>query len=127
MANHQAPPEQLAAQTGEQEFLTVNMVTPATGGTVQDGTCFARLLLRLAALALEHFGAGSDSQCQDAPPPKSVLPCLVKVPVDPFDGQLLCFRQADTGYQLHSAGYHATATQVGERDLGFEVTDSTLL
>ncbi len=94
---------QLAAQAGEAKFLTVNMVMPATGDTAGGSAGFGRLLLALSALALERFGAARENRCPDALR-ASVPSCLAGAPADPFDGQLLRFRAADGGYQLHSLG-----------------------
>lgn len=101
MANHQAPPEQLAAQAGEEEFLTVNMVMPAADDTAEGAAGFAHLLLSLAALALARFGAAPENHHTEAL--RELGPSsLPEVPADPFDGQLLRFRQANSGYQFHS-------------------------
>ena len=143
MADHQAPPKQLTAPNSNStcQFLTVNMVMPTAGDSAKQGASFARLLFGLTALALERFGAVPENERKDAAPerqrkrdgllslslPESMSSCLAGIPVDPFDGQLLRFRQTDAGYQLHSAGHYATAAQVGERDPGLQVVDSTLI
>ena len=102
------------------------MLMPAAGDSTMEGASFARLVVDLAALALERFDAARANRHQD-PLRERVSSRLVGVPVDPFDGQLLRFREADTGYQLHSVGHHVTATPVRERDPGVEVIDSKLL
>jgi hypothetical protein len=101
MADIQAPPEQLAATTKASQFLTVNVVMPAVGESAKEPASFARLIFGLAALALERFDAGRESDCQDALR-EAVSPCLAGAAVDPFDGRLLRFRQANGGYQIHS-------------------------
>ena len=89
---------EVAAEAGEKEFLTVNMVMPAMGDTAKETASFARLLFGLTALALERFGAAQENHSPDALR-GLVPPCPADAPVDPFDGQLLCFCQADTGCQ----------------------------
>jgi hypothetical protein len=101
MANDQVPPEQLAAPNGGQQLLTVNMVMPALGDSAKEGASFARLFFGLSALALERFGAVRENCCQDALQ-QTVPSALARVRVDPFDGQLLRFRHAESGYELHS-------------------------
>jgi hypothetical protein len=125
MGNHQAPPDHLVTQAGEAEFLTVNMLMPAAGDSAQEGASFAQLFVDLAARALERFGARRGNHWHEALG-ESAIGCPAGLPADPFDGQLLRFCEVDGGYQLHSDSHHATATQVGERDLGFEVVNSTL-
>jgi hypothetical protein len=105
------------------QLLTVNLVLPAAGGSGEEAVSFTRLLFGLAALALKQFGAAQPNDCPDSMR-ESFHPWLAGVPADPFDGQLLRFRQVEAGYQLHSAGHHPP---VGERDLGSQVIDSTLL
>jgi hypothetical protein len=107
------------------QLLTVNLVLPTAGNSGEEAVSFTRLLFGLTALALERFGAARENLSRDALP-QSLSPCLAGVPVDPFDGQLLRLRQADSGYQFHIASRHATATSVGERNLKFQVVESTL-
>ena len=85
------------------QLLTVNLVLPADGNSANKSASFTRLLFDLTALALERFGAAPADHRQDALR-ESVSTCLAGVRVDPFDGQLLRFSRADTGYQLHGIG-----------------------
>jgi hypothetical protein len=65
MAEHQAPPEQLAAPMRASQFLTVNMVMPTVGDSAKEGASFARLLVDLAALALGRLDAARWNHRQD--------------------------------------------------------------
>jgi hypothetical protein len=101
MAVNHVLAQQPPAQAGEEKFLTVNMVMPAAGDTAEGSASFGRLLLTLSALALGRFCAAGEKHSPDAV--RVLLTSrLAGVPADPFDGQLLRFRQADTGYRLHS-------------------------
>ncbi len=114
-----------AAQAGEPQFLTVNMVVPETGDTAEGSAGFGRLLLALSALALERFGAAPEDHCQDAL--REYVPsCLAGAPVDPFDGQLLRFRKADSGYQLHCIGPDVSDAPSGKGDLASAVVSPQL-
>jgi hypothetical protein len=114
---------QLAAQAGEEEFLTVNIVMPAMGDTAEGTASFARLLFGLTALALERFGAVTENHCQDAL--REYVPSSRPgTPVDPFDGQLLRFCGADGGYQFHSIGPDLTEAPGGKGDLALTVVGS---
>ena len=114
---------QLAAQTGENQCLTVNIVMPATGDTAEGTASFARLLFGLTALALERFGVARQNLRPDVLR-ESVPSCLAGVPADPFGGQLLRFREADGGYQFHSLGPDLTGAPGGKGDLAPTVLGS---
>ena len=84
-----------------QQFLTVNMVMPAMGDTAKEAASLGPLLLTLAALAFERFGAARENDSPDAP--REPAPsCRAGFPADPFDGQLLRFRKEDSGYAFHN-------------------------
>ena len=93
--------QQPAANAGEPRFLTVNMVMPAVGDSAKEAGSFTGLLLALSALALERFGAAPENPSLDALR-EPVPSCLAGIQVDPFDGQLLRFRKADSSYELHN-------------------------
>ena len=108
--------QQSTVQVGEVDLLTVNLVMPATGDTAEGTASFAGLLFGLTALVLERFGAAPQNHYSDEL--RELVPsCLAGIPVDPFDGQLLRFRKADSGYQFHSTSHDATATPGGQRHL----------
>jgi hypothetical protein len=95
--------QQPAVRAGEAEFLTVNMVMPAMGETAEGSANFARLLFGLTALALERFGATERNHAPEDPL-MSEASRSTELPVNPFDGQILRFRKADSGCQFHSIG-----------------------
>jgi hypothetical protein len=105
---------QLAAQAAEEEFVTVNMVMLTLGDSAKHGASVARSLSGLTALALERFGGAQANDCQNAPQ-QAPSPCLAGV--DPFDGQLLRFCEADSGYQFHGIGPDLTSAPGGHGDL----------
>lgn len=115
MADIQAAPEQLAATTRASQFLTVNVVMPAVGESAKEAASFARLIFGLAALALERFGAGGESDCQDALR-ETVSPCLAGAPVDPFDGRPLRFRETNDDCQIHVIGTEPMKALVYEQE-----------
>lgn len=120
---HQNIARQLTAQAGGEEFLTVNMVMPAVDETAKETASFGRLLFALAALALERFGAAPENCCPDAL--HAFVPSsLAGMPADPFDGQLLRFRKADSGYQFHSIVPDLGKAPGGKRDLALPIVGS---
>ena len=105
------------------QLLTVNLVLPAAGKSGGETASFTRLLLGLTALALERFDAAREHNCQEAPR-EYVFPCPATAPVDPFDGQLLRFCEADDGYQLHGIGPDLTEAPREKGDLALAVGGS---
>jgi hypothetical protein len=101
MTNDQTPAEQPVVPASASQLLTVSMVMPTMGDSATQGASFAGLLLGLAALALERFGAARERQCQAATE-ESLPSCLAGAPADPFDGQFLRFRNEDNGLQFYS-------------------------
>lgn len=92
---------------GESPLLTANIVMPAAGDTAAGTAGFGRLLLALSSLALTRFGAAGEDH-RPAAPGESVPLCLAGAPANPFDGQLLRFREAGGDYQFHSIGPDVT-------------------
>jgi hypothetical protein len=113
----------LAANAGQAEFLTVNMVMPAPDDTAEGSAGFGRLLLALSALALERFGSAQENPCPDAPR-ECVPSCWAGTPLDPFDGRLLRFSEADGGYQLHRTNHRLINAPVAKGDRTLAVPGS---
>lgn len=108
-------------QAGEEEFLTVNMVLPATGDTVEGSASFGRLLLALSTLALERFGKARENLCPDTL--REFAPsCLTGAPADPFDGRLLRCCEEGNGYPFHSIGSDLMEGLGGKGDLALTFT-----
>jgi hypothetical protein len=114
---HAQPP---AAQDGETQWLTANVVMPATVDPAEQGASFTGLLMALTSLAFERFGAAQENRSPEAVR-EPVPSCLAGAPVDPFDGQLLRFRKSDSGYQFHSIGPDHKHDSGGRGDLALTV------
>ena len=110
----------LGPQGGETQLLNASIVMSATGDIAEASAGFGRLVLALSALALERFRGAQENPCPDALR-GSVRSCLAGATVDPFGGQLLRFREADSGCQLHSLGHNHTEAPVGKGGLGLTV------
>ena len=83
-------------------FLTCYLMKGLGGHAVKEAKCLASLRLALTGLALEQFRLSHDQY----PNVLSELTpvCLAAVPVDPFDGHPLRYRNKADGYLLYSIG-----------------------
>jgi hypothetical protein len=113
-------PEPVKVYGRQAPSLTVNIVVPGSRDAADGAAGFARLLFGLTALALERFGAVPENHSPDVL--RELRPSgPTGVGVDPFDGQLLCVRKMDSGYQVQSLGIDPTEAPGGQDCLALHV------